>query len=256
MSSGLSGLRVQILRSPRPGDPLAEQLQFAGAVVENCPVLSIQRCEIDPRIVADSYDKAIFVSRHAVSFGLEGLRLAGLDFRGMEVAAVGPTTAAVLGGHGIEAFYPLEQVSTEGLLDLPQLRSVAGQKILIVRGCGGREYLKNALTRRGADVRYCEVYRREVDFSCLHSVQAFLDKGTSASSARALVIHSSEIAAAYVKLLDSVDVSSRCLALSLPCLTPSSRVAGSARALGFEKVLEASSAIARDMVEALRYWYT
>ena len=35
-----------------------------------------------------------------------------------------------------------------------------GREVLIVRGAGGREYLKDELERRGARVRYATVYRR------------------------------------------------------------------------------------------------
>lgn len=56
----------------------------------------------------------------------------------------------------------LSQVSdSEHLLRLPELNNVAQQQVLILRGNGGRELIKDALVRRGAKVHYSETYKRE-----------------------------------------------------------------------------------------------
>ena len=49
---------------------------------------------------------------------------------------------------------------SEHLLASPEFAHVQGQRILIVRGGGGRELLAEQLTARGAEVAYAEVYDR------------------------------------------------------------------------------------------------
>jgi uroporphyrinogen-III synthase len=55
---------------------------------------------------------------------------------------------------------PASGHNTEALLALPRLRDMAGCRVLIVRGDGGREALAGELRARGAEVAYAEVYRR------------------------------------------------------------------------------------------------
>ena len=51
--------------------------------------------------------------------------------------------------------------NSEGLLATSALQQVAGKYILIFRGQQGRNLLGDELRARGANVSYCEVYRRK-----------------------------------------------------------------------------------------------
>ncbi len=64
------------------------------------------------------------------------------------------------------------------LVQLPALQVLNGQRVLIVRGVGGRGWLAQVLTARGASVDYLEAYRREKSDTLLTEVNSHIDTGT------------------------------------------------------------------------------
>ena len=108
----------------------------------------------------EQYDVAIFISPTAVECALD--RMGNLPPQ-LQVAAVGGGTRAALQARGIdEVVAPQEGADSEALLALPEMLSVAGKRILVIRGEGGRELLADTLAARGAQVDYFECYRRSV----------------------------------------------------------------------------------------------
>ncbi|MCL6619133.1 uroporphyrinogen-III synthase [Thermomonas hydrothermalis] len=73
--------------------------------------------------------------------------------------AVGSSTRRALQRHGIAASAPT-RMDSEGLLALPALAAVAGQRIGLITAPGGRDLLAPTLTARGAQVLRAEVYAR------------------------------------------------------------------------------------------------
>ena len=72
--------------------------------------------------------------------------------------------------------YPLENASSQELLAMPECGKLSDNKILIVRGKGGSETLKNSLKVMN-QVDYLEVYRRTAcEVSRLHveSIERFM----------------------------------------------------------------------------------
>ncbi len=159
----LAGLGILVTRPEAQARELIRALEARGARVLHLPALEIAP-PADPRTARRRledwrrYDLAIFVSANAVR-GALGLLGGGLP-PGPELAAVGPATARTLAEAGAQAVQVPERADSEGLLALPRLRQVAGERILIVRGEGGREHLARELAARGARVAYAEVYRR------------------------------------------------------------------------------------------------
>ena len=79
----------------------------------------------------------------------------------LRVACVGRGSARELEHFGIEnVIVPTGRFDSEALLERPELQRVAGNKIVIFRGDGGRELLGDTLKSRGAEIEYAECYRR------------------------------------------------------------------------------------------------
>jgi uroporphyrinogen-III synthase len=105
----------------------------------------------------ESAELIIFVSVSAVTSLEQQIDLKDLK---QPLLAVGATTASALErscGHPVVA--PVDQRS-EGVLALEQLQHVAGRDIVIIRGNGGRELIKQGLLARGAKVTYVQSYKR------------------------------------------------------------------------------------------------
>ncbi len=107
-------------------------------------------------------DLAVFVSANAVSHVFERLAKLGITWpRQVQVAATGPATAAQLSARGIErVIHPPARFDSEGLIAELDRIGMAPQRVLIVRGEGGREWLLDHLAKRGATVRAVASYRR------------------------------------------------------------------------------------------------
>jgi len=112
----------------------------------------------------ESAQMAVFVSRNAVDWLWRLLGdAAKACLASTAVIAVGPGTAAALRERGnVQVLLPNSGADSEALLGMPQLvaTAIAGKRIVIIRGQGGRELLGETLTERGANVQYLEVYVR------------------------------------------------------------------------------------------------
>ncbi|MFO7641606.1 MAG: uroporphyrinogen-III synthase, partial [Candidatus Competibacteraceae bacterium] len=75
---------------------------------------------------------------------------------------MGAAAARALARHGVgPCLRPNEGFTSEALLALPRFQRVTGQRIVIVRGEGGRDLLATTLAARGGRVVSAKVYRRE-----------------------------------------------------------------------------------------------
>lgn len=158
----LAGRGVLVTRPAAQAAALCELVRENGGTPVAFPTIEIHPAA-DPaaagRLLAEPWDLLIFISRNAVEFGL-GLLPAGLS-ADTAIAAVGKATASALAAAGHPAtLVPTSGFDSEALLALPALQQVAGQRVLIVRGDGGRTLLADTLSARGAEVHYAEVYRR------------------------------------------------------------------------------------------------
>ncbi|MBT8099548.1 MAG: uroporphyrinogen-III synthase, partial [Gammaproteobacteria bacterium] len=100
-------------------------------------------------------DTTIFISRNAVEFGFA--------YAEGKFAAIGPTTAeAIRQAGGTVEIMPASGFDSEHLLQESAFQNVAGKTIRIIRGQGGRDYLGEQLSQRGANVEYLATYERKL----------------------------------------------------------------------------------------------
>jgi uroporphyrinogen-III synthase len=162
----LEGLGVVITRPRHAAEALAAPLSREGARAIIFPTLAIEPLAPTPELEAllanlARFDLAIFVSANAVEKGLECAERHGPWPYGLTVAAIGEATAQALRNSGVQrVISPPERHDSEALLGLAELQVVKGQNVIVFRGEGGREHLKEVLEARGAHVEYAECYRR------------------------------------------------------------------------------------------------
>jgi uroporphyrinogen-III synthase len=251
--SPLDGVGVLVTRPSHQAAPLCRQLEAAGAAVTRFPALELQPLA-DPRTWATrlgelaTFDLIIFASANAVRFGAALLQ----QRRDLPLAAIGPATARALNQAGYRvSVQPVEGFDSESLLRHPTLTRVAGNRVLLIKGQGGRELLESELARRGALVTTAEVYRRQ----CPSATPAEL--GALESRFETLQIQ--------VITATSLEVGGNLLALATPVLrrhfdaahwlVPSARVADGLRERGLAApILRAASAEDQDLVSALVRW--
>ncbi|TAN72523.1 MAG: uroporphyrinogen-III synthase, partial [Gallionella sp.] len=162
----LKGLKIAVTRPRDQSVQLVQRIEQAGGIPVLFPLLDIAAAE-DPQTLHQQvsrlaqFDLAIFISPNAVQYGMAAIRSTGAPPPELKIATVGQGSAKALRELGIgNIIAPTERFDSEGLLALPELQNVAGWKVIIFRGDGGRELLGDTLKARGATVEYAACYRR------------------------------------------------------------------------------------------------
>lgn len=162
----LRGIGVVLTRPRGQSEPVAAALAAAGAQALVFPTLEIVATPLDAASQAGldalpGAALAIFVSANAVEHGLAAARTRGPWPADVAVATVGLATAAQLRREGFDTVVaPTGRFDSDALLALLPAGSLQGRRVVIFRGVGGREHLRQALAAQGATVHYVECYRR------------------------------------------------------------------------------------------------
>jgi uroporphyrinogen-III synthase len=168
MTQLLRGRKIVVTR------PLAQASKLAGLITEQggeavlFPLLKISPiADHGPLRSAitriESYSLAIFISPNAVAFSLPDILAREAWPRGLRPVAIGQSTVMLLASYGLgDALAPVARFDSEAVLELPELQraAVAGRRVLILRGNGGRELLADQLRERGAEVDCVSCYQR------------------------------------------------------------------------------------------------
>jgi uroporphyrinogen-III synthase len=166
----------------------------------------------------------------------------------LRAAAIGESTALALRRHGVtDVIVPHGRSDSEALLEHPALQAVAGWRVVVFRGDGGRELLGDTLAARGARVEYVACYRRlrpELDPA---PVIGRWQRG----EIDAVTVTSSE---GLRNLFEMLGPDGRALLRRTPLFAPHVRIAQSARALGCERVVETAPADAGLCAGLVAFW--
>ncbi len=244
----LDGRSIVVTRPERQARILARLIEQAGGRALRVPAIGIEPVRspaLDAVVGAlRSFDLAVFISRNAVEHGLARVRELGGWPLPLPTAALGAGTRRALEAEGVSGVIaPDGPADSEALLGQAQFKSVAGRRVVIFRGVGGREVLAATLRSRGAVVEYAECYRRQVPVT---DVQPLLGEW-SRGAVDAVTVSSGEGLANFAHLLG--ETGSGYLRRT-PVFVPHPRVAGEARALGIGQVVVAGAAD-DDMLAAL-----
>jgi uroporphyrinogen-III synthase len=226
-NDSLKNRGIVVTRPASLAQDLARLIEAAGGRAFRFPAI-----EIEPLPVAapsGKLDMAVFISPTAVREGLKHLK-ALPEPHLIRVVGLSRGTQRELERHGIAGALAAEQgADSEALLALPELARVAGRRIAIFRGEGGRDVLGDGLRSRGAVVEYIECYRRVRP----RSDAAPLAAAWKGGSLHAVTVSSAQGLANLFEMLE------RELLSSLPLFVPHERVADEARRRGVREALVA-----------------
>lgn len=241
----LSGLRILVTRPANRAEALLQALTAAGAVCFHRPLMRIESLR-EPEHVdtlrrsrscimnLDNYRRIIFISVNAVEYGMtlidEYWPQWPLD---LKVYAIGDATAAALQEWGLSCQSAGGAMNSESLLSHEELHSLQHEKVLIVRGLGGREALAENLLERGAQVDYAECYQRKSPIFEHGELRALLVK----QQINAVCLNSGETLSYFHQ---HCPPASCCDGLTL--VVPGQRVAQQAAELGYSRVTQAENA--------------
>lgn len=238
MRMPLQGVTVVVTRPRAQAAGLAAMIEAAGGEAVIFPVLEISAAD-DPAPLAaalaelDDYALAVFISPNAVAHSVPAILARGPWPAGLRAVAVGGGTVAALASLGVTStLAPTTRFDSEALLELPEMQAdaVAGKRVAIFRGNGGRELLADTLRARGARVDCITCYHRSVPAGGSAPLKDLWDSGCF----DAITLSSSEGLRNLYELLDAED--RQRLAETL-LFVPHQRIAEAAHALGLTQTI-------------------
>ena len=248
---------VLVTRPPGQAQALCAALAASGFAAFEQPLLELLKL---PELAPDSqlhienidkYQHVIFVSGNAVRFGMEKILSLWPQLpEGINVYAIGSSTAGMLREYGIEAICAgstagsgvNSDMTSESLLATEPLQGVNGQHVLIVKGVGGRTTLAEVLCSRGAVVENLACYQRK----CPKLRTGELAEKIAAWQIDLIMISSGEGLSNMLTLLSPAETIKLC---TVPLIVPSGRVARLAGNAGFTTVHTADNASNAAMLE-------
>lgn len=232
----LAGLNIVVTRPRDQAVQLAQRIEQVGGNVIQFPLLEISPAA-DPQSLSTlvahlpEFNLAIFISPNAVRYGMEAILAAGGIPPKLKIATVGQGSVKALRELGVvNVIAPQDRFDSEALLALPELQQVAGWRVVIFRGDGGRELLGETLKARGASVEYAACYQRSKPQQHISSLFA--------ANPSAITVTSSEALAYLWEMLGEIqDGAGKERFIAMPLFVPHARIAQAAHKLGWRNVV-------------------
>ena len=244
---------IVITRPKLQADGLARGIKAADGHVLLFPTLEIAPAQLtlaekEKIQHINEFDIIIFISPNAVEHGLNHIQLLTELSEQTLLATIGQGSAKTLNTRlGKQPdIVPEENFSSEGLLATEAMQNVSNKRILIFRGDGGREHLKQTLQKRGALVEYINVYQRLKPATNTSDLEQYLQNNQIA----AIVITSAEN---LKNLLEMTPENTTSLLLQVPLLLINKRLVEIAKEAGFiNKLFVATKASDDAIIESLK----
>ncbi|MHB1051661.1 MAG: uroporphyrinogen-III synthase [Thiobacillus sp.] len=251
MTAPLAGRTVLVTRPQQQAAALSQAIHAAGGEVFDFPALVIEAVPLEALGASLAWlkdaDIAIFISPNAAQFGMAAIQAAGGLQMSINTFSVGPGTTKVLRDLGVAQVITPQGQDSEALLALPQLQHVAGRRVVIVRGVGGRALLSDTLIARGADVHFLECYRR----GCPQADVAPLLSRLQTGGIDAVTITSAEALHNLAALLGEAGAP---VLANTPLFAPHEKIAEAARRFGIAQVITTPGGDA-GLVDGLINWF-
>ncbi len=243
----LTGASVLVTRPQPQADALAQSIAALGGEPIVFPAIAIEPLATQ---APQPHDWVLFASVHAVQFGAPLISRTDVT----RIVAIGKATASALAAANMPADVVANPPYTsEALLAQADFRTAPGQSVLIVRGEGGRELLRETLTARGVRVQILEVYRRVRPQVSPAEIEA-LETRWSELPIDAVTATSVET---YRNLVELLTPRGRKLLNETPLLAPSRRIVDAAAAAGWRgQALVTNGADDAAIVGTLARWLT
>lgn len=219
----LTSLSVLVTRPQPQAAALGASISALGGEPILFPSIAIEPIAA---VAPHPHELVVFVSVHAVEHGARLIQKTA----SMRIAAIGKATAAALAAANLPAdIVPIASATSEGLLDHPELQTASMHSVLIVRGEGGRETMRETFVARGSVVSTLEVYRRIAP----HVAAADVDALESRWSEQGIDVVTATSVETYLKLEALLSDRGKALLRQSTLLAPSERIIAAARTSGF-----------------------
>jgi uroporphyrinogen-III synthase len=184
MAQPLAGKRILITRARHQAGRLAEGLETQGAEVLRLPTIEIVPPETYSHLdavleVISGFDWLIVTSANgaaALADRMQFLRIHPKGLQHLQVAAIGPATAAAVGRIGLKVCAMPEVYVAEAVVAMLKER-VAGQRVLLARAAVARDVIPEELRKCGADIHVVEAYRTVIPADSIEQVRTLFGEG-------------------------------------------------------------------------------
>jgi uroporphyrinogen-III synthase len=253
--SSLNGAHILVTRPQHQAHSLCRLIEERHGVAVAFPTIEIVAADGRDRIAETlanlhRFQWVVFISANAVNFALLANDGKIGQFSNVQIAAIGAATAKALAAAGLTAhLLPADGSDSRALLAMPAMQQVSGQHILIVRGAGGLDTLREELVNRGAEVDYLDVYRRIIPTADPAPVLDLLER-------KRLTLIVATSGEAVKNLLIMLGEKGRNLVLATPLIVVSGRVRQIAKDRGFERIYVTDSPSDTAILEKMITWAT